>query len=104
MGLAKHEIPKAGRYALAPGYGRIHMEHGSIYWQVLLGDNEIDIISRRELADECERLTKDRSRSPRAIQEHVKTFPSVATRCGKWPCVLRTAPDIDGFWCTGPKL
>jgi hypothetical protein len=77
MSLAKHEIPQSGGYALAPGYGRIHMEHGSIYWQVLLGDNEIDIVSRRELADECRQLTKDRSRYilPRPLQERVKTFP-----------------------------
>ncbi len=77
MSLAKHEIPQSGGYALAPGYGRIHMEHGSIYWQVLLGDNEIDIVSRRDLADECGRGTKDRSRYilPRPIQDRVKTFP-----------------------------
>ena len=77
MGLAKHEIPQSGGYALAPGYGRIHMENGSICWQVLLGDGEIDIVSRRELADECGRVTKDRSRYilPRPLQERVKTFP-----------------------------
>ena len=53
------------------------MEHGSIYWQVQLGDNEIDIVSRRDLADECGRATKDRSRYilPRPIQDRVKTFP-----------------------------
>jgi hypothetical protein len=77
MSLAKHEVPQSGGYALAPGYGRIHMEHGSIYWQVLLGDDEIDIVSRRELADECRKLTKDRSRYilPKPIQDRVKTFP-----------------------------
>jgi hypothetical protein len=77
MSLAKHEVPQSGGYALAPGYGRIHMLNGSIYWQVLLGDKEVDMISRRELADECERLRKNRSRFilPRAIQERVKMFP-----------------------------
>ena len=56
MTLAKHELPKSQAYAMAPGYGRIHMLTGSIYWQVLLGEDEVDIVSRRELADECDHV------------------------------------------------
>jgi hypothetical protein len=60
--LAKHEVPKTkGVVALAPGYGRINMQNGSIYYQVLLRDKEIDIISRKDIADLCRELDKDRS-------------------------------------------
>jgi len=51
MNLAKHEVPKRSQRALAPGYGRIDGFDGSIYWQVDLGDNFVDIVSRRSLAD-----------------------------------------------------
>jgi len=77
VNLAKHEIPKSNAYAMAPGYGRIDMGNGSISWQVLLGDNEVDMVSRRELADECWQLGKDRSRFilPRFLQAKVAMFP-----------------------------
>ncbi len=52
VALAKHEMPDQYRsYALAPGYGRIDMMTGSIYWQVALQGDEADIISRRSIAD-----------------------------------------------------
>ena len=52
MTLAKHEVPRqGGAYAGAPGYGRIDMSTGSIYWQVELGRNEVTVLSRRGLAD-----------------------------------------------------
>jgi len=80
MTLAKHELPKSQAYAMAPGYGRIHMLTGSIYWQVLLGEDEVDIVSRRELADECDHLLIDRSRYilPKPLQAKVKTFPKLS--------------------------
>lgn len=80
MTLAKHEIPKSAAYAMAPGYGRIDMLTGSISWQVLLGEDEVDIISRRELADECDHLLIDRSRYilPKVLQARVKTFPKLS--------------------------
>lgn len=60
--LAKHEMPKVkGSIAPSPGYGRIDMFNGSIYWQVLLKGNEVDIISRRNIADACRDLIKDKS-------------------------------------------
>jgi hypothetical protein len=53
INLAKHEIKGIrGSVAPAPGYGRIDMTNGSIYWMVDLGDNAVDIVSRRTIADE----------------------------------------------------
>jgi hypothetical protein len=53
INLAKHEIKGARRsVAPAPGYGRIDMTNGSIYWMVDLGDSAVDIVSRRTIADE----------------------------------------------------
>ena len=51
MNLAKHEVPKRkGERAMAPGYGRIDGSDGSIYWMVDLGNNEVDMVSRRSLS------------------------------------------------------
>jgi hypothetical protein len=75
MSLAKHEMPGIkGSYAMAPGYGRIHMGTGSIYWQVVLRGNEVDLVSRRELADDCRRLVLDRDPLilPEAVQEMIR--------------------------------
>lgn len=60
MYLAKHEVPKAkGSFGSAPGYGRIDMSNGSIYWQVDLGRMEVDVISRRGIADELRHLAME---------------------------------------------
>jgi hypothetical protein len=78
MSIAKHEVPKAkGSFAVAPGYGRIDMTNGSIYWQIVLQGNEVDLISRRSLADGCRDLGEDRSHAilPINIQNKVSTFP-----------------------------
>jgi hypothetical protein len=51
MTLAKHEVPKtSGVYAAAPGYGRIDMLTGSIYWTVDYKDGYSDIVPRRSIA------------------------------------------------------
>lgn len=75
--LAKHEIPQDGGYALAPGYGRIDQSTGSIYWEVLLRNREVDILSRREIANEARCLGEDRTSAilPRHIQEQISRFP-----------------------------
>jgi hypothetical protein len=78
MSLAKHEMPKIkGSFALAPGYGRIDISDGSIYWQVVLKDNQIDVISRRAIADDCRALAKKRLHTilPKPIQEKIANFP-----------------------------
>jgi hypothetical protein len=57
MNLAKHEVPKMqGVPAMAPGYGRIDGMNGSISWQVDLGNNLVDLVSRRSLADQLKNL------------------------------------------------
>ncbi len=92
MSLAKHEVTKEkGSFAMAPGYGRIDMTDGSIYWQVVLQENEVDIISRRSLADECRELVKDRSHVilPINIQEKVKDFPKHSYALKKVSVVLK---------------
>jgi len=78
MSLAKHELPgQKGSYAMAPGYGRIDMANGSIYWQFILKGNEVDLISRRTIADTCRALSEDRTHCilPRNIQDKVFQFP-----------------------------
>jgi hypothetical protein len=55
--LAKHEVPKSkGLRAQAPGYARIDMTNGSLNWMILHGDGSAQIITRKELADECRHL------------------------------------------------
>jgi hypothetical protein len=57
MNLAKHEVAKMnGVPALAPGCGRIDGMTGSICWQVDLGNNCVDLVSRRNLADQLRNL------------------------------------------------
>ena len=67
MNLAKHEVPKMqGIPAIAPGYGRIDGVDGSISWQVDLGHNCVDLVSRRSLADQLRTFVIKRPpRSPR---------------------------------------
>jgi hypothetical protein len=61
MNLAKHEVPKLrGIPAIAPGYGRIDGMNGSISWQVDLGNNCVDLVSRRSLADQLKNLVIDK--------------------------------------------
>jgi hypothetical protein len=58
--LAKHEVPKSrGLVAFAPGYGRIDSFTGSIYWQIDLKDNTVDVINRRSIADDLKGLRLD---------------------------------------------
>lgn len=53
MNLAKHEVPKKkGERAMAPGYGRIDYGDGSISWMVDLGENNVDVVSRRSIANQ----------------------------------------------------
>jgi len=73
MNLAKHEVPKLhGVPAMAPGYGRIDGMTGSISWQVDLGDNLVDLVSRRSLADRLKTLVVDMSVDRAAKKRKVK--------------------------------
>jgi hypothetical protein len=78
VSLAKHEMPGMhGSYAMAPGYGRIDMTTGSIYWQVVLRGDEVDLVSRRTIADECRRLAlgRDVLILPERLQDKVRKLP-----------------------------
>jgi len=106
MTLAKHEVPKSEAYAMAPGYGRIHMLTGSIYWQVLLGEDEVDLVSRRELADECDSLLVDRSRYilPRSLQAQVMTFPKTSYSIRQIKVKLKNGKEYRKVWIFWNKL
>lgn len=76
--LAKHEIPKVkGSHAMAPGYTRIDPVTESICWHVSLGDMEIEIISRRRIAELCRRFGTDSSIVilPSTIQKAIEPLP-----------------------------
>jgi hypothetical protein len=60
MNLAKHEVPKMyGVDAFQPGYGRMDLMSGSISWQIDLGNNSVQIVTRREIADELKNQVID---------------------------------------------
>jgi len=73
MNLAKHEVPKLHAVpAMAPGYGRIDGMTGSISWQVDLGNNWVDLVSRRSLADQLKTLVVDKSVAQAAKKRKAK--------------------------------
>ena len=50
--LAKHEVPKTpGLVAEAPGYGRMDLYTGGLYWHFALNDGSLGRVSRRELGN-----------------------------------------------------
>jgi hypothetical protein len=74
--LAKHEIPKAkGVYGGGAGYSRINYD-GSIAYHVPLGDHQVDIITRRQIADDLRQLADDRPLSilSSELQEKITRF------------------------------
>jgi hypothetical protein len=74
--LAKHEIPNArGVYGGGAGYSRINYD-GSIAYHVPLGDHEVDVITRRQIADDLRQLADDRPLSILSpeLQEKIKPF------------------------------
>ena len=80
VSLAKHEIPSAkGEPRVAsmmPGYGRIDVLTGSIQWQIVLKGAEVDMVSRREIAEQCLSLAKNPKRPilPANIQKKIARF------------------------------
>jgi hypothetical protein len=52
MNLAKHEVKGRKQLAIGPGYARLDECTGSLIWMVDLGDNNCDIVNRRDFADE----------------------------------------------------
>jgi hypothetical protein len=62
---------------MAPGYSRLDSVTGSILWIVSAGGKQVDLISRRRIADECRRLTLEREVLvfPAAIQTKLSSLP-----------------------------
>ena len=78
VALAKHEMPKAkGSFAMAPGYSRIDMIDGSMWWMTALRGKEVDTITRRQIADACRDLgnRKNVLILPKQLQEKIAKFP-----------------------------
>jgi hypothetical protein len=101
MSLAKHEMPGVkGSHAMAPGYGRIDMLTGSISWQVLLRGNEVDLISRRRIADDCRRLAIDRDVLilPEPLQDIVRRLPDHSYGVKRIAVVLDDGTTYDGVY------
>lgn len=58
--IAKHEVPKTNKFvAEAPGYGRVNLATGSIYWFVTLKDDTKINVDRREVANEFFMISDD---------------------------------------------
>jgi hypothetical protein len=103
--LAKHEVPRGGGlYALAPGYGRIDMGTGSISWQVELGDDEVAVVTRREIADACRELALPNPRIlPVAVQEQVAPLPREAYGLKRVAVTLDDGAEFLGVWIAWGK-
>jgi hypothetical protein len=99
ISLAKHEVPRSdGMAAMAPGYGRIDMTDGSIYWQIVLEGREVDLISRRRIASDCRRLSLQYSETilPRALQQKLKGFPRHSYALKRVKVTLKSKQIFDG--------
>jgi hypothetical protein len=106
--LAKHELHQSeGSVAVAPGYGRINMETGTMYYQVVLPGNalpgEVDVISRRDIADGCRDLLRDKSRFiiPIALRKELKDskiFPEFGYGVKQIKVFLRDGSNYTGVF------
>lgn len=101
MALAKHELPGVkGSFAMAPGYGRIDMTDGSIYWQIVLEGNEVDLVSRRVIANDCRSLAFDNAMVilPERVQETVKKFPDFSYGVKRVSVILSDGTEHKGVY------
>jgi hypothetical protein len=100
MTLAKHELPRHARaFAGAPGYGRIDMEDGSISWQIELGDQEITILSRRDLARGLRSFTQYDDRIlPSPVQERMVGMQHDSYGVSRVVLVLNDGTEVPGAW------
>jgi hypothetical protein len=98
VSLAKHEVVgEHGLFARAPGYGRIHMGTGSIYWPIALGRGEDTIISRRDLADGTRALIRPNDRIlPVEIQQQVSQFKNDGPGVKRITATLDDGTEFDG--------
>jgi len=105
ISLAKHEVPRdEGSFAMSPGYGRIDETNGSIYWQFILQGNEVDVVSRRQIADDCLRLASRRALIlPEAIQERLKAIPNSSYGMKRVAVVLDDGTEYSGVFVAWRK-
>jgi hypothetical protein len=96
--LAKHEVPRrAGVYAAAPGYARVDLSNGSMRWQLELGRNEIEVVSRRGLGDALRALAKQNEQIlPAAMQEKVATLEREGYGLNRVVAVLDDGTEVPG--------
>ena len=107
ISLAKHEVPKSGgAEALGPGYARLDEMTGSIWWQVVLRENEVDTMTRREIAEECLGMAEDRSRQilPREVQPKLDAIPKHSYALRRVTVTLRDGTSFRGVWVAYCKL
>lgn len=98
--LAKHELPGSkGSYSMSPGYTRIDEITQSICWEVSLGDMEIEIVSRRALADLCRRFGTDSTVVilPKHIQDAIRPLPLQSYGVKKVTLVLASGAEHVAF-------
>jgi len=107
MCLAKHELPgQKGVTATAPGYGRIDMSNGSIYWQVELTQQEVDVVSRRSIAQELSTLIEsiDHRVLNSELQAKIRTFPKFSYALKKVTAVLKDGQRFPGTLIAWNKI
>jgi hypothetical protein len=103
--LAKHEQHKSpGSAAFAPGYARINMETGTMYYQIALPGKslpgEVDQISRRDIADGCRDFSRDKSRYiiPFALRKQLSKFPEWSYGVKQVKVFLRNGSSFGGVF------
>jgi hypothetical protein len=99
--LAKHEVPKTKPrvYGMTPGYGRMDESNGSLFWEVPLGEMEVDHISRQSLAETCERFPSDESILilPEAVQARIRGLPRIGYGVKHVKFVLDDSTECEAF-------
>jgi hypothetical protein len=99
--LAKHEVPKVrGSVAFAPGYGRIDMETGSIYYQFEVRPPQVDVLSRRAIADACRGFAEDRRRAmlPEAVRASMRRIAEIGYGAKQVIVTLRDGTEFENVY------
>lgn len=98
VALAKHEMPKTkGSFAMAPGYSRIDMNDGSMWWVTALRGKEVDAITRREIANACRELgnRKNILILPKHLRAKIEKFPDFSYGVKRVTLVLDDGTEIN---------
>ena len=81
INLAKHEIPQQkDTFAQGAGAGRIDTLSGTIQWHIDLGNQEVDVVSRKAVMEACIKLASADPLQilPPELRSVVKTFPTLS--------------------------